>query len=284
MDGISIIIRCRNEEEAIGKTLERIFSQDLDVTREVVIVDSGSTDRTIEIALRYPVRLFRIPPESFSFGYALNFGIERAAGDVIVNISAHCTPVNEKWLSELVTPILAGKADAVYGRQVAVRGRNPFEEVSLHKHFPAEERAGKRVPFSNANCAFLKKMWEEVRFDEDLPSWEDYLWYLLLKDGYRFRYCPKAAVFHTHRFSLSALKRRSFNDGKAFAMLKDKYKIDLVGEAYPGVRAKGRLFMNDVGEHVKFFVRHGYLGYIFLAPLIRSFAFKAYRDGYNSLK
>ena len=284
MDGISIIIRCKNEAEAIGETLRKVFGQEIDLAREVVLVDSGSTDRTLEIAKKYPVRVYRIPPESFSFGYALNFGIERAEGDIIVNISAHCAPVNEKWLSELVTPIREGLADAVYGRQVPVKGRNPFEEVSLQKHFPPEERVRGRVPFSNANCAFRKKMWEEVRFDEDLPSWEDYLWYLLLKDRHRFRYCPKAAVFHTHRFSLAEVRRRSRNDGKAFRIFKDKYHIDLIGEAYPSGRAKGRLLVNDMREHVKFFARNGYLKYIFSAPVVRFLAFRSYRDGYKSIK
>ncbi len=281
---ISIVIRCRNEAQAIGGTLEKIFTQTVDIPYEVVVVDSGSTDGTIEIVRRYPVRLFEIPQESFTFGYALNYGIEKSEGSVIVNISAHCLPVDTHWLSELIKPILEGEADAVYGRQVAVRGLNPFEEMSLHKHFPETEKVDGRRPFSNANCAFLKRMWEDVRFDEDLPSWEDYLWYLLLKDKSRFRYCPKAAVFHTHRFSLSAIKRRSFNDGKAFRMFKERYGIDLIAAACPTVTAKGKLFLEDIRGHMRFFKKEGYPTYFLCAPIVRLLAFKAYRDGYRSTK
>lgn len=91
---------------------QKIFTQEIDCPFEVVIVDSGSTDRTLEIVKRYPVRLFQIPPESFSFGSALNYGIEKAGGSIIVNVSAHCIPVDKSRLSELIKPIREGKACA----------------------------------------------------------------------------------------------------------------------------------------------------------------------------
>lgn len=281
---ISIIVRTKNEEKSIERTLDQISSQKIDIPFEIIVIDSGSTDTTREIAGRYTSAIFPIPSESFTFGYALNYGIERAKGAIIVNLSAHCIPATREWLSELIAPIREGRADAVYGRQIPVRGVNPFEEVSLYKHFPELEKPGGRVPFSNANCAFLKTMWEEVKFDEDLPSWEDYLWYLLLKDRHRFEYRPKAMVYHSHRFSLGAVKRRSFNDGKAFRMLKERYGIELIDEDYPTITAKGKLFLDDMRNHMKFFKREGYLGHIFFVPVVRFFAFKAYRDGYKSIE
>ncbi len=284
MTGISVIIRCKNEEKALGRCLATIFTQQTDVSFEVIVVDSGSTDHTLTIAREYPVRLFEIPPESFSFGFALNHGIERADGAIIVNISAHCIPVHNTWLSEITGPVREGRADAVYGRQVPVKGVNPFEEVSLDRHFPGTEKSGGRVAFSNANCSFLRKMWEVVRFDEALPSWEDFLWYLLLKDRYRFHYCPEAAVYHSHPFSVDSVTRRSYNDGRAFRMMKEKYDIDLIGKDYPTILAKGRLFMEDVKNHMSFFVHNGYASRIFLTPVVRLLAFKAYRDGYKSVK
>jgi glycosyltransferase involved in cell wall biosynthesis len=69
---ISIIVRYKNEEEAMDHALQKIITQEIDRPFEVVIVDSGSTDRTPEIVKQYPVRLFQMPPEWFSFGSALN--------------------------------------------------------------------------------------------------------------------------------------------------------------------------------------------------------------------
>src|SRR5574340_1746904 len=98
MDSISIVIRCRNEEEYIGQTLKSIYSQQIDIPYEVIIVDSGSTDSTLTMARQYAVRILQILPESFTFGYALNYGIAQARGAIIVNLSAHCLPTDTGWL------------------------------------------------------------------------------------------------------------------------------------------------------------------------------------------
>jgi glycosyltransferase involved in cell wall biosynthesis len=277
---ISVVIRCKDEEEAIGRTLQELFVQEIDIPYEVVLVDSGSTDRTLEIARKYPVRIFQIPPEAFSFGYALNYGIEKSESDIIVNISAHCVPAGKDWLSTLVAPIREGRADAVYGRQVPVVGLNPFEEVSLHKHFPQEEKADGRVPFSNANCAFVRKMWDEVKFDEAIASWEDYLWYLLRRNRFVFRYVPDARVIHSHAFSVSRIARTAYIDGQAFRYIKDAYDFDVL-EDIPSLLGKLRYATNDLSHHAGFFIRRGYLKFIFTVPFVRLCSYINYWRGYH---
>lgn len=299
VDSISIVIRCKNEEKFIGLTLEKIFEQEINTPFEVIVIDSGSTDRTIEIVKNFDVKLYQIAPETFTFGYALNYGIERAKGTIIANISAHCIPRNNQWLSELVRPIVEGNAGATYGRQIPVEGVNPFEEVSLYKHFPEDEKKKGRVPFSNAACAFLKEMWIERRFDEEMPSWEDYLWYLLMKDRYRFKYCPDSIVYHSHAFSMEWIKRRAFIDGQAFKLIKKKYGIDLLDGLYPTFREKVKwgpqkiarflgvalgIFINDVKHHLRLFKKNGYLRQIFLIPIVRLHVYKAYWKGYRSVR
>jgi len=278
---ISIVIRCRDEEENIGRSLQEIFAQEIDIPYEVVLVDSGSTDRTLEIAGQYPVRIFRIPPEAFSFGYALNYGIGKAEGGIIVNISAHCIPADRNWLSELVKPIREGRADAVYGRQVPVGGVNPFEEVSLQKHFPDEEKIDGRVPFSNANCAFVRKMWDEVKFDESISSWEDYLWYLLRKNRFVFRYIPNARVSHSHPFSISRIARTAYIDGQAFRYIKDACDFDVLQDI-PSLAGKLRYAMNDVSHHARFFFQKGYLKYVLAVPFVRLCSYFNYWRGYRN--
>jgi rhamnosyltransferase len=281
---LSILIRCRNEERLIGQTLEGIFSQAIDLPYEVVVVDSGSTDRTLEIVKAYKVTLYSIPPESFSFGYALNYAVSRAAGTIMVNLSAHCVPRDNYWLSALVKPIIDGIADATYGRQLPREGLNPFEEVSLRKHFPEAEKKNGRVPFSNANCAFSKRLWDEQRFDEESPSWEDFLWYTLLKDKYTFAYCPEAAVFHTHAFSLAAISRRSYIDGRAFALIKKKYGMDIIEGLHHGLRNKAIYFLSDIKGHLKVFLEKRYWKYVLMLPLVRFLAYRSYLKGLRSFR
>src|SRR4030067_158290 len=76
---VSILIRAKNEEKYIGKVLDAVFNQTYK-NIEVIVVDSGSTDKTLEIARKYPVNIYEIKPEDFTWGYSLNYGFLRAKG------------------------------------------------------------------------------------------------------------------------------------------------------------------------------------------------------------
>ena len=283
MHSVSVIIRCRNEERFIGETLRMVGGQRVDVPFEIVVVDSGSTDRTIEIVGAFGVRLFEIPPASFTFGYALNYGIDRAQGSIICNTSAHCVPSGESWLRYLVEPILKSQADATFGRQLPVKGLNAWEEVLLQKDFPDTEDLKGRLPFSNANCAFLRSMWAEMKFDEELQSWEDYLWYLRQKDRYRFLYRPEAAVFHSHPFSVKGMVERAYRDGMACRVFERKYGIDLMQGSRPTAKAKMGVFLRDLGRYTGLFRQRGYWRHMLLIPYARFLAYRAYWKGYRAV-
>ena len=82
----SIVIRAYNEAQHLPRLLEGIQQQTIkDV--EIILVDSGSTDDTLEIAKKYPVKIVEIKPSDFSFGYSLNTGCKNASGDFLVFIS-----------------------------------------------------------------------------------------------------------------------------------------------------------------------------------------------------
>jgi glycosyltransferase involved in cell wall biosynthesis len=89
---LSIVIRCYNEERHIGRLLFGIKQQSIkDV--EIIVVDSGSTDSTLSIVGRYPIKVVTIEPEEFSFGRSLNIGYQNTTNDIIVNASAHVYPI-----------------------------------------------------------------------------------------------------------------------------------------------------------------------------------------------
>ena len=86
----SIVIRTLNEEKHLEELLLACMQQKLNgLEYEVVVVDSGSIDRTLEIAERYECVVKKISREEFSFGRSLNMGCERATGDILVFISGH---------------------------------------------------------------------------------------------------------------------------------------------------------------------------------------------------
>ena len=105
---VSIIIRCLNEEKYIGRLLSGISEQDYS-NKEVIVVDSGSTDATLSIVGQYPCQVLHIKPEDFSFGYALNIGCETATGDILLFASAHVYPLYKDWISLMVQPFLSNE-------------------------------------------------------------------------------------------------------------------------------------------------------------------------------
>ena len=100
----SIVIRAFNEE----RWLPEVFAA-LDRQRyrdfEVLLVDSGSVDRTRDIAAANGARIVRLRSEDFTFGHSLNVGIREARGSLIAILSAHAIPADEHWLERLVAPL-----------------------------------------------------------------------------------------------------------------------------------------------------------------------------------
>lgn len=208
---ISVVIRTRNEAAHLGELLQGIASQITDgLAHEVVLVDSGSTDATLEIALRHGCRILHIDRAAFSFGRSLNLGCEAARGDILVIISGHCVPTGPRWMQLLCQPILEGKADYTYGRQLGGENSRFSEQRIFAKYYPMPSSIPQEGFFcSNANAALLRRRWAACRFDEELTGLEDMaLAQRLLNEGGRLAYVGEAAVFHHHSETWPQVRRR----------------------------------------------------------------------------
>ncbi len=178
------------------------------------MVDSGSTDATTDIARRFPVTLVQIPPEDFTYGYALNLGVSHAEGDLIATLSAHSLPTDADWLRSLISPFENVRVAGVYGRQVPRANATIFELAGMRMTGLLSERPkllDKQPLFSNANGAFRRSLWCEHPFDELIGGAEDIAWARSMQErGYLIAYEPKAAVYHSHgEHPLRQLRRAS---------------------------------------------------------------------------
>jgi glycosyltransferase involved in cell wall biosynthesis len=213
----SIVIRLYNEEKHIARLLEGIAHQ-AEQDLEIILVDSGSTDRSLEIASQYPVQVVHIQPEQFTFGYSLNQGISQSQGELIVIASAHVYPVYPDWLDSLLAPFVDPQVGLTYGKQ---RGSslNKFSEQQIFHHwYPDTSQPHQPYPFcNNANAAIRRSLWEIDHYDETLPGLEDLEWaQRIMAKGYAINYVAEAEVVHLHEETPQGVYNRYRREAMAF--------------------------------------------------------------------
>ncbi|MDC1437627.1 glycosyltransferase [Planktomarina temperata] len=208
---VTVVIRALNEAEFLPECLSSVLDQDYDGEIEIVLVDSGSTDLTIEIAESYNCKIVHIKKSDFSFGRSLNMGCSAARGDVLVLLSAHCIPNDRFWLKNLVQPIFDGVCDYSYGRQIARLGISKFSEGMVFKKYYPEKSSSPQVGYfcNNANSAIKRKTWDRLRFNEVLTGLEDMeLARRLIYAGGSVSYIAESTVEHIHRENWARIKIR----------------------------------------------------------------------------
>lgn len=208
---VSVVIRTLNEEKHLAELLSSIDRQELgDLQVEKILIDSGSTDGTLEIAERHGCRVFHIGKHEFTFGRSLNWGSKHADGEILVYISGHCVPESSAWLSSLIGPVRNGVSAYSYGRQVG-RDTTKFSETKIfEKYYPETSRIPQAGFFcNNANSAIARSAWEQYQFDEDVTGLEDMeLAKRITDDGGEIAYVADAVIFHIHDESWAQTKRR----------------------------------------------------------------------------
>jgi len=240
--GVSLVIRCRDEERDLGRVLDVVLAQRGAPPFEVIALDSGSTDGTLALLGRYPVRTEHLPAAEFTYGHALNRGAALARGDLVVYLSAHCEPRGLDWLARLVAPFADAHVVAAFGRQIPVPHVNPIEAITTERNFPPLPPA--RVRFSTANGAVRRAAVLARPFDEEMPIAEDHLWACEVTPPHRIVYVPAAAVAHSHLMSARHWRTRFYAHGLATAYARHRRGVELpwgAGAETPARRARALL-------------------------------------------
>ncbi len=225
---VSIIIRTLNEERHLDRLLSMLEEQDTGALgQEVVLVDSGSTDGTLEIGDRHGCRILSIERGEFSFGRSLNLGCEAAHGDILAIISGHCVPTDRHWLARLCKPLLEERANYSYGRQLGDDDSHFSERRIFAKYFPSTSDVGQQNYFcNNANAALRYEDWQRLRFDEELTGLEDMeLAQRLVGTGGRVCYVPEAAVYHYHHETWAQIQRRFEREALALRRIMPQVQV-----------------------------------------------------------
>jgi rhamnosyltransferase len=225
MSRASILIPVKDGGEDLARCLAAIARQRAGTEPELIVVDSGSGDASVELARRHGAEVIEIAPEEFDHGRTRNLAAEAARGDVLVFISQDAEPIGDDWLASLLAPLERDERVAgVYGRQLARPDAVPPERYFLDYLYGPDARVQElgadgalsmeTTLFSNANSAIRRSSWERFPFAGDMIMSEDQDWARrALQDGGRIAYAPEAAVRHSHPYTIRDAFRRFFDSG-----------------------------------------------------------------------
>ena len=227
---ISILIPAKNEADNIRNCLDAVFSQVVSSEFEVILVDSGSTDGTPDIASGYPVRLYRIAPEEFHHARTRNYLANLAQGRNLVYLNADAFPTSSNWLDALLCNFSDSSVGAVYGRHLPKPDCNLERQVVLStmygdakvvKAASRKRELGYRYyHLSTVNAAIRKSVWESTGFPESLKIFEDVgIAKRILDGGWKIVYEPAASVYHSDNHTPTGLFKRYFDLGVIWEQL-----------------------------------------------------------------
>jgi len=229
---VSIIIPVKNAGEEFEYTLRRLKQQEGVSETELVIVDSGSDDRTLDIAQSHAEKIFRIPAEDFHHARTRNFGAEQSTGDLLVFTVQDAVPVSNCWLHKLLMPIYRGQASAVSARQIPRADADLFASWgmwvhNLHlgydhdrvvsrtllKNFDSLDLQTKRAAAGlDSVCLGIKRsVFESYRFHSDYAEDLD-LGVRLLKDNHTLFFQSSNGIIHSHTRPAIYFLRRGYVD------------------------------------------------------------------------
>jgi len=221
---ISVLIPVKNGGSDLARCLEGIARQKVDDEIEVVVVDSGSTDGSADLARRLGAQVHEIAAEEFVHGATRNLAARLSRGDVLVFTTQDAVPADELWLSQLVAALEGEDVAGAYGRQLPHEDATPPErffldfmygpEARVQRLSGLEELSFEQTLFSNVNSAIRRRIWETHPFEDDVTMSEDQEWSRrMLLAGHAIVYEPRAAVRHSHTYSLRGAFRRFYASG-----------------------------------------------------------------------
>jgi rhamnosyltransferase len=227
---VSILLLTKNGRPDIDRLLAALFRQNCRTREEVIAVDSGSVDGTLDVLRRYPVRIAHIPPQNFHHARTRNLAASLANGRFLVFLSQDAVPCSDDWLRAMLANFDDPRVGAVYGRQVpktesSLERRDALDAVYGESRIvkdPAQRNhLGYRFyHFSDANAALRRDIWETEHFPENLKVFEDLgIAKKILDRGWKIVYEPRAAVIHSHSHSTSGLFKRYFDIGYTLKLL-----------------------------------------------------------------
>ena len=214
---VSVVIPVLNGERYLEELLEALRREQVD---ETLVIDSGSRDRSREIARAAGATVQEIPPAEFAHGRTRNLGAERTNGELICFLTQDATPCRG-WLDAYIASFeLDDRVGAAYGPHLPRADTSPMIARELMEFFagfsasggPVVQRLGDPSFLSNVNACYARACWSEIRFREVDYAEDQAFGADMLDAGWAKVYHPAAAVLHAHDYGAVEFMRRYFDE------------------------------------------------------------------------
>jgi len=221
---ISVIIPTYNAQNYLSVLLEKINKQSIK-EYELLIIDSSSKDKTVEIAREFTDNVIVIPQNKFDHGGTRAKAAQTATGDILIYLTQDALPYDECTVENIIKVFEDEKVGAAYGRQLSYDNTNLFgkhlrgfnySETSYIRDKSGISSYGIKTAFlSDSFAAYRKSALENIGwFKSNLILGEDtYAGAKMILDGYKLAYVAEAKVYHSHSYTVVQEFRRYFDIG-----------------------------------------------------------------------
>ena len=249
---VSIVCPLYNASKYIEELNSNLLNQDrtgIDEL-EVVYVLTKSNDNTKKLLDKNRCKYFEVSAIDFSHSLTRESVASRIKCDILIFISQDVIMKNDKWLINLVRPIIDSEVQASFSRQIC-KFEN-IEKYTRENNYPEVSRVVSKEDidkyglltffYSDASSAVKKSVYDELgAYDnKDLIINEDmYFAHKLILAGYKIKYCADSEIYHSHDFTLNQLFQRYFDTG---VFLSQNSKIKEYGSNDSGVELAKYIF------------------------------------------
>ncbi len=233
---ISVLIPVKDGAAFLRELLPVVVGQSISTRLEIIAVDSGSQDDSLQILNEFGATVVSIDAAEFDHGLTRNLAAQEARGDVLVFLSQRALPIGDCWLARLIAtldgdPEVVGvcsrvvpRADADIltrrdvERELSGSAERHRKQITNWAEYQGLGEASRRafLNFHTVSAAIRREAWQRTPFQSVKALGEDLLWAReALEAGWALVHEPSSIVAHSHAYSPGEVFSRNVDDGIA---------------------------------------------------------------------
>jgi rhamnosyltransferase len=224
-----------NASETIGTLLDSLETQTVKLEK-IIVIDSSSTDDTVEQAVLHHAQVIVIPRSEFDHGATRHKAFMETSSDFVLFMTQDALPANDEYVERLIEPFTDSTIGMVSGRQIPRADARLFEKMvrrfnypssSYTRHISDVSQFGIKTFFASDVCSAYRRSAYLLcgGFERPCNTNEDMLMCAaMLRNNWLIRYAADAEVIHSHTLTFTQQYRRNKEIGFFLATHKEELR------------------------------------------------------------